>query len=215
MIRNVFNAIALMAVLNLAALGGLVGFAYSRGWVEPQRVRRALAVLKGEETDAAPPAVAEKKAPAAPPRGTGELIRSNEERQERLRIELQRRESEVKKLWAHLETQQLELVRAREELEAERERYKAQREQLARREGDSGLQAEIETISGVDARTAKALLKLKDDADVVRILKAMNARKRIKIVKACKTSEERSWIERVLEKFHDSDAEQAEDLGAG
>lgn len=212
--KRLFHVIALMSVLNLAALSGLVAYGWNQGWLQRERVHEALAVLRGETQDAE--LIVDQNDQADEPlRPTDEQIRRNEELEEKHRIELERREREVKNLWSLLETRELEFLRAKEEFEADKERFKSQREQLAEQDGDSGLQAELETLSGVDAKTAKELLKLRDEADVARILMAMDGRKRNKIVKQCKTSEERLWIGRVMEKFHDSKSAQAEVLGEG
>ncbi|MCG8406219.1 MAG: hypothetical protein MI923_13565 [Phycisphaerales bacterium] len=212
--KRLFLAISLMAIFNLAALAGLVLYASNQGWLERERVHEALAVLKGEMEEETTVVQQEEEQPE-PTNSVDERIRRNKELEEKQRIELERREREVKNLWALLETRELEFLRAREDFEADKQRFKDQREQRDRQEGNSGLQAELETLSGVDAKTAKELLRLRDDADVARILMAMDGRKRNKIVKQCKTSEERLWIGRIMEKFHDSKTAQAEDLGAG
>ena len=93
--------------------------------------------------------------------------------------------------------------------------FEAGEEQAAREKGDSGIQKELDIISGITPKAAKELLKLKPDAEVARILLAIDNRKVNKIVKQCKTSEERLWIGRVLEQLHDRDAARAEDPGAG
>jgi hypothetical protein len=212
--KRLMTVIATMAVLNLAALAGLMGYAWSHGWLTRERVQRAVTVLKGEEEAAvasAPEAAAEGKAPQS----SGERIRRNQEVEERYLIELARREREIQDAWKLLETQGLALVREKEAFEEMKKRNAAEVLARAKETGDSGSQKELEIISGVKAKEAKDLLRQKDDADVVRILMAMEARKARQIVAACKASEERLWIGRILGKLHDSNATQAEALGAG
>lgn len=214
--KRLFLAVSLMCVLNMAALCGLVGYGWAQGWVTPERVRMAYAALTGEAgetpqvSNEAPAATVVANAGAA-----SELIRGNKQADERYRIELDRRKKEIENGWAQLQLQQLALVQRQDAFDADKTRFAQERQQLAMKEGDSGFQAELDTLSAIDAKNAKELLKLKSDADVVRILMAMDSRKRSKIVKACKTSEERLWIGRMMEKFHDSAVAQAEDLGSG
>jgi hypothetical protein len=212
--KRLMTVVAIMAILNLAALAGLLGYAASHGWLARERVQQALAALKGEEET--PVASAEEAAvKAETPQSSGDRIRRNQEVEERYLIELARREREIQDAWKLLETQGLALVREKEAFEEQKKRAAAEAVARAKENGDGGLQKELEIISGVKAKEAKELLRQKDDADVVRILMAMEARKARQIVAACKASEERLWIGRILGKLHDSNATQAEALGAG
>ena len=212
--KRLMTVLAIMAILNLAALAGLAAYAGSHGWLARERVRAAAAALKGEEQSKAA-AAEEAAAEAQAPQSSGERIRHNQETEERYLIELARREREIQDAWKLLEAQGLALVREKEAFEEQKKRAAAEALARAKESGDSGLQKELEIISGVKAKEAKDLLRQKDDADVVRILMAMEARKARQIVAACKASEERLWIGRILGKLHDSNATQAEALGAG
>lgn len=216
--KSLGTALALTAVVNLLGILGLVGYAWQNGWLTPERVTEAVAILKGDaEDDSDREIVVDATADKNELEGQTvdkELYR-NRQAEERYRIELERRDRELQDAFALLETRWLELVRQQEHLQSERDRFDAERQRIAEETGSDGIKAEIATLASVDAKTAKALLQLKDDADVVRILMAMGDRKRAKIVKQCKTDEERRWIERILEKFHESSVAQAEVLGAG
>lgn len=214
-VRRVFIVISLLAVVNLGGLAGLVGYAWSKGWVRKDRIRQAMVVLKGEQEAPTVPAETEQDSEPAPRGQAIERIRRNEEAEEQHRIELALREQEIKKGWELLASRDLALLREKEALDEEKRRFAAEREQLANKDGSSGLRKELGILSGVNPKVAKDLLKMKDDADVVRILMAMDQRKVSNIVKQCKSNEERLWIGRVLEKFRDGNAAQAEDLGAG
>ncbi len=213
--KRLFLAVSIMSILNMAALCALIGYAWRQGWMTPDRVRQACAVLVG---DGAEPLNADPEEAAdivGGARASSEIIRGNKQADERYRIEFDRRKKEIENAWAQLQLQQLAMVQRQDAFEADKQRFANERLQLAKKEGNSGFQAELGTLSSIDAKSAKELLKLKSDADVVRILMAMDDRKRSKIVKACKTQEERLWIGRVMESFHDSTENQAEDLGSG
>ncbi len=224
--------IAIMSLINLAALVAFVGYAWTRGWLDRERVRQAVRMLVSDEpapTTGDSPGGAE-PTPSATIAGTAgsapagprveEIIRFSQATDDQRRIEIERRERDIRNLWSLLETRELELMRALENFEAEKERFGLEREQFQKESGDSGLQMEVDTLAGIDPKSAKELLRQKDDADVARILMAMDERNRNKIVKQCKNSEERLWIGRILEKFSDTPqwrgaiANQAEDLDA-
>lgn len=216
--KAIVSVLALLAVVHGIAFAALGTYAWQHGWVEPERVRAAAMVLVNgveEQTADAPDNADERNSDGSPSTAnTNERIRSNEEAEERYRIELERRDREIRDAYALLETKWLDVLRQQETLEAERQRFKAEQERLALEEGSSGRQAEIDTLASVDAKTSLSLLKQKPDADVVRILMEFDDRKRAKIVKECKSEEDRLWIGRILEQFHEESVATAEDLDA-
>ncbi len=211
--KRLFTLAALVAVANLAALIGLAGYAHAQGWLTQERVREALAILKGEqeETAASQPADAQENLP----KSTVERIQRNREIEERYVIELNRREREIQDAWKLLETRQLDMLREKEALEETKKRFAEEVAQRVQQADDSGLQRELSILSGIGPKDAKDLLRQKQDADVVWLLMTMDVRKARKIVSACKANDERLWIGRVLSKLHEQDATQAEALGAG
>ena len=212
--KHVWAIASVVAVVNLAALVGLLVFAWSQGCLTPERVQEAMAVLKGESEDSN--AAEAEAAGDERPRPSGERIRRNEQLEEQYRIELVRREREIQNAWGLLESQQLALLQEREALKESKQRFEQELQLRAQDEGNSGLQRELQIISGLKAGEAKDLLKQKGDADVVRILMALDERKAAKVVQACsKSGEERLWIGRILGKLSERDARQAEVLDAG
>ncbi len=205
---------SVVAILKLAALVGLGAYAWSHGWLTRERILRAGAVLRGEtdtEGDAASVAVVGGEGP----KSASDRLQRNAELDERYRIEIDRREREIQDGWRLLEAQQLAFLREREGFEFAKMRSAEEAQKRAQEAANSGVKKELEILSGIKAKEAKELLKQKADADVVRILMSMDSRQARKIVSACKTTEERSWIGRILESLHERDAAQAEALGAG
>lgn len=209
-----FAVISAVAIVNLSALLALVGWARSQGWLTPERVQAAMAALRGEE-NTPPMAATQPAAVVEPKKPSRDLIEENAETAERQRIELTRREREIQDGWRLLEAQQLAFLREKESFAAERKRWTAEQERRLAEAGDSGLKKELEIISGLKPTEAREQLRLKTEADAVRLLMDMDARKARKIVGACKTEEERLWIGRILGKLHEQNATQAEALGAG
>jgi hypothetical protein len=213
-VKRWFTIVSLLAIAHVVALTGGVAYAWSQDWLIKDRVRQAVAVLCGEQIDG-PDATEQDADVAEPPKSASDRIRRSVETDERARIELARREREIQDRWQQLEAQQLAFLREQEAFDARQARNAVQEKKKAEQAGDSGLAKELEILAGLKAKDAKALLKLKEDADVVRVLMALEARQARKIVSACKTDEERSWIERILGKLHERNAVQAEALDAG
>ena len=211
--KRLLTALALMSMINMTALAVVAGIAWSKDWLQKDRVRKALAVLTGEadEESTTQPARDDSEGVIT----SGEQIRRKKDADEIARTELERRKREIQNGWDLLERQQLALLKTQEAFEEEKKRHREALERRAEEAGDEGLKKELEILSGLKAKDAKELLKLKDDADVVRIMLEMEPRKPRKIVGECKKNEERLWIGRILEKLHDRDAAQAEVLAAG
>lgn len=214
--KRVFTVLSAVALVNMLALGGVLGYAKSKHWLTKERIRKAFAALQEDEHhEVAPttmPAMAKAPQHEAP---SDERMRRMRELDEITRTELDRRTREIQDGWKLLETQQLTLVRDRESLEGAKAALAEMEKKKAEQTGESGLQKEAEIIGGLKAKQAKELLRQKQDADVVALLKGMDDRKVRKIVGECKSEEERHWIGRILEMIRDGRAAQAEVLNAG
>lgn len=223
MMKRMIFAISLMAVLNLMALGAGGVMAWKKGWLDKERVHMAVSILRGEDaenihtSESAEGGGHDVKGAAAhaPIQQAGDKIREGSEAEERMRIEFARREREIQDGFRLWESRQLALLREKESLEEEKRRFAAEREQLARADGDSGVQKEKDTLAGIPAKSAKELLMAKTEAEAASILKTMEQRKLNKIVKECKTEEERLWIGRIMSMFTDSSTAKAETIDEG
>lgn len=211
--KRLLTALALMSMINMTALAVVAGVAWSKDWLHKDRVRRAFEVLTGKADDEATTQRADDEGECVV--ASSEQIRRKKDADEIARTELERRKREIHNGWDLLERQQLALLKSQEAFEEEKKRHREAQERRAEEAGDEGLKKELEILSGLKAKDAKELLKLKDDADVVRIMLEMEPRKARKIVGECKKNEERLWIGRILEKLHERDAAQAEVLAAG
>lgn len=214
MLKRAFFAAAIVTMLNAAALTGVAAWAATRGYLSRDRVHAALAVLRGESPVATTqPSAASQPGQDSPRPATAEQLRQRETAEAIARTELERRSQEIANAWKLLEMQQLAMVREKESLEADRKRFAEEVRQQAAAGSNDGFAKELEILGGIKAKDAKALLRLKPDADVVRTLMALDARVGRKIVGECKEPEERLWIGRILDKLHEQNAARAEVLG--
>ena len=213
--KRIFTALAAAAIVNMMALGGVLAYAKVQHWLTRDRMKKAVAALTGEEEKhdgSMPTSMPAKEAPVAANAGAA---RSGTVPDEVAATELDRRAREIQDGWKLLETQQLALVRDREEFEETKARLAAEAAARSTGGGDAGMAKEIEIIGGVKPKQAKDLLRQKKEPDVAAILKSLDERKVRKIVGECKTEEDRQWIGRILEQLHDHRAAQAEVLNAG
>lgn len=211
--KRFLTALALLSMINMTALAVVAGLAWSKDYLQRDRLRNAYAVLTGEADDetTTKPAGDESQRVIT----SSERIKRNKDADEIARTELERRKREIQNGWDLLERQQLALLKSQESFEETKKRQREEQQRRAEEAGDEGLKKELDILSGLKAKDAKELLKLKADADVVRIMLQMEPRKARKIVGECKKNEERLWIGRILEKLHERDAAQAEVLAAG
>jgi len=212
-VKRLVSILSVVSLLNVMALAALAGYAWSGGWLAPDRVRAAASILRDGVVDGVEEVASTQPTGAAAT--IGERIEQNEEAVRVRRAELDRRQREIEQAWQQLETQQLAFLKERESFETARRREAAEADERARKAGDSGWQRELELMGTMKAKLAKSLLKEKPDAEVVKVLMELDIRKAKKIVEQCKTSEERQWIGRILGQLQDRSASQAEALGAG
>lgn len=212
LLKRCLTALALVSMINMTAVVGLVGFMWSRHYLEPQRVRLAWDALSGHTPEAMPATM-----PSAGPDGAksdGSKGNANAASDEILHAELERRRREIQNGWDLLERQQIALVSQREKFEEEKKQFQAVIAAQSGKTADEGFKKELDIIAGLKAKSAKELLRLKSEADVVRMLSALEPRTARKIVSECKKSEERRWIGRILEKMSQQGVAQAEVLNA-
>ncbi len=210
MMKRLYHALALLAIVNLLAIAGMIGFLVATGRVDAERAEQIAMVLRGEFPE--PPADAAATQPAATrpaerQRSAQEIAQTQARRQfyELLAERHQREMEDRRKLNEEL---RLDVVRELEQIDEARKQLKEQRKQLSAESGEAGFALELEVISKVDPAQAKDLLKGRfKDPDVVRLLMQMDANRVSKIVDACKTQDELDWIGRILNQIGKLNAE--------
>jgi len=211
--RQFFLVASITAMANLAALAAVVGVAWSRGYLERERVLAAAAAFRGELSLSQPATIVVTTAPAevVP---SAEQIARNDAADAIRRAELERRERETEHAWQQLEMRQLAILKQKEEFDAARRRNAKEIEARESAAGDSGWDKQVDLIGQAKPKTAKELLLKMSDPEVAKVFMQLESRKVGKIIEQCKTPEERTWIGRILDQLHNSDAARAEATGA-
>lgn len=196
--KRVYHALALIAIINLFAVGGLVGYLFASGRLNEERVNQIGEVLRGEypvkeEPTTQPAAVAEK------PLQSREEIAAVQAKREFYQLVGARHEREMVDRKALNESIQLQVLRRLEDIEQKSEQFQQQKTAFEAESEQEGFTQALEMYSAMDPKLAKDLLRTREkDADVVRLLVQMDSNKRKKIINACKAQEERVWIGRIL-----------------
>ncbi|NLX22851.1 MAG: hypothetical protein GXY55_14460 [Phycisphaerae bacterium] len=198
MMKRLYHGLALIALINLFAVGGLVGYLFASGRLNEERLNQIGEVLRGEYPR--PEAVATQPAePPPPPQSSREEIATMQARRDFYQLvgERHRRESADR---ADLEDSvHLRILRRLEEIEQRNQEFQQQKQEFVKQSEQEGFTQVLEMYSTMDPKQAKDLLRLKEkEADVVRIIMQMDPNRRKRIINACKTEDERLWIGRIL-----------------
>jgi len=205
MLKRLYHGLALIALINLFALSGLLGFLVVTGRLDGQRVRQVAKVLRGEFPCTQPAATQPADVRPVPQRSRAEIAEV-QAKKEFYRLIGERLESEIRQRQELNESVQLEVLRRLEEIEKRNQRFEQEKKAFQQQSRQEGFQQVVDIYSKMDPKLAKDLLKSKTkDADVVRILVAMDPNRRKNIINACKDETDRLWIRRILDQIQQLD----------
>lgn len=206
--KRLYHMFALLAIINLFAVGGLVAFLFATGKLNAERVDQVAMVLRGEfpeiEAPTTQPAIVE-----APPQRSGEEIARVQAQKEFYALISDRHKRESEDRRALNQGIQLRVQRQLEEIERKQEAFREQRKEISEQAQQDGFQQALEMYSSMDPKLAKDLLKTSKEADVVQLLMTMDENRRKKIINACKANEDRLWVGRILNQIQQLNHEPA------
>lgn len=197
--KRLFNMLVLVALVNLFSLIGFVGYLFTSGRLNEDRVNQMAMVLRGEfdeeETPTTQPSEEEEETPI---RSAEEIANANERsRYSELLSERHLRQIEDRRRLG--DDTRIEVDRLLDEIEQREERVQQQIKAVQQESELAGFEKQIEVFAKLEPKRAKDLLmKEMKEADVVHMLMAMDVGKTSKIANACKTDEELVWIGRIL-----------------
>jgi len=210
LLKRIYNAVAILAIVNLLVMAVLIGVAWASGRLSAERVEQIAMVLRGElGKDQAPATQPAATQPA--PQAASEKIRHDEELEEIFARRFDWHHRELQNLVSLIDTARLEQLRQREALQQEVAQYEEARQAWLEQEQRDGFKQSLVYLESIDPKIAKYLLQQKKEADAAQFLSAMNSRKGRDIIEECTTPEDREWIGRVLNTIEQGAASQAED----
>ncbi len=222
MFRRVYDAVALFAVLNLAALGGVCAYMLGTGVVDGERLRGMVDVLRAsdepeedaqmdEAAGAESEATDEPETAAVAAQAGGQSVEVLRREAERVKVELDQKVALTNSI----------LLRVSQERDA----FKREREAAAKREAESkvsretaGFEKEVELFSAMSPKAAIGYLldAGRDPDEAAKILVDMDARKAKKIIEAAKQPDQIQRMKTILTRIREVAPERSTDLqGAG
>ncbi|MFQ5461723.1 MAG: hypothetical protein ACE5E5_03755 [Phycisphaerae bacterium] len=206
MMRRTYDAVAMFAVLNLAAMLGFVGYLIASKTITGPRLRAMVEYVHNAETPpgedgteasdqpAAEPAAAQ-AAPNPQPVGlTAEIMRREAER---IKAELDQRLALNNSIL-------LRITKEREAFEREQALEAARREQAKEERETVGFSKQVAIFEALASKVAiKHLLSMPDQEDAAGMLLAIDTRKAKKIIEAAKTPDEMRRMQLILQTLRD------------
>ncbi len=203
LVRKTYDGVALVAVLNVVFVGGLLGYLYSSGAVDGEKLRKFVAVIRGAELATEEAAEEETRTTEeAPPRTNTPLFTpaTAQMDMEAYRREADRIQEELRQRLALNNSILLRISTERKNFRLERAAAAkaAETEQKERRM--EGFEKQIAILEGVKPATAiEYLLSLGDADESAVILMAMDDRKAKRIVEAAKKPAQRKQMSLILQ----------------
>lgn len=203
--KRLYHILSLLAITHLFALAGLLVFLFATGRLDEERLEQIASVLRGEYPDAAPAAPSDPAPEAEPIASAEEIARAASEREFYELLSARQATEHRDRLGLHEEIW-LRTVRLQEDLERQRRLFEEQKRAFFEETQQQGFETVLEMLASIDPAQAKELLRRSGDfkeADVVRLLMAMDPNRSKRIVNECQTEEELRWIGRILNQIHE------------
>jgi len=198
MVKRLYRALVLLAMIHLFAIVGFVVYLFASGRLNPDRVEQLAGVLRGEfdkqEVAATQPALL-----AEAPIASEEEIRRLAARKEFYSLVADRRVRELEDRGALDKRIKFEADTLLEEIQQTKKDFSKTRQDTMDRDERAGFERQLTLLAKSDSRKAKDLLKDQfDQADVIRLLMAMDENRAKGIVNACKSDNDLIWIGGIL-----------------
>jgi len=203
--RRLYSITALVAIIQLFATAGLLGYLFATGRINAERIDRIASILRGKDLARAAATTQPTTAAAKVETATSQIARSRME-QDYLMLIAERHRRELEDRARLNQTIQHDVLRKLEEIER-REKALAEQQKKALEQGSQGGAArEVELVTAIEPTRARKLLMMQKEPDAVRLLLGMDPGRARKILDTCKTQEEMEWARRILDQLRNMDA---------
>lgn len=204
LVRKAYDGVALVALLNVVFVGGLLGYLYSSGAVDGDKLRKFVAVIRGAELVTRETAEAEPTTEEAPARtGTPSFTPATAQMDmEAYRREADRIQEELRQRLALNNSILLRITTERKDFRRERAAAAKAAETEQEERQTEGFEKQIAILEGVKPATAiEHLLSLGDVDEAAVILMAIDDRKAKRIVEAAKKPAQRKQMSLILQRM--------------
>ena len=197
-LKKIYNLVALFALLNVMAIGGLLAYLAGTGKLTAERVEHVAAVLRGE-LPTPQTAEAQEVGDAPPPTKSSDAIEREQLAEETNRIQADRRRAVLDQQAATARAALLQVTRAREALERERAEFDAQQRNRQNQEKSAGFQKELALLSNMKPKTALEYLLRKPNEEAANILLLMDTRKAKRIIEGARAPLQKQRVGELLD----------------
>jgi hypothetical protein len=207
MMKKLLTVIMATLALNFLFIAGSVGWLYSSGKLDREKVKAIKEVvfattapttqLSGPTTK--PLSKLEQLTAKKLGRTTVEQVQLTQQTHDTQAAELDRRKRELEDLQKQVDFAQRQVEKDRLELKLSREQFTKQTDLAKKEQTDKGFVDALALYSAMPAKQAKEVFLSLDDATIRRYLQAMEPRAASKIIKEFKSSEEVKRIQVVVE----------------
>ena len=201
-IRSIYDAVALVAVVNAVVLAGVIGFLTANGSLNAEKVREVVRALR----DGAP----ETPVSVLPTENAETSTASNpvhrevisEEEMDLMQREAERLKVEIEQRTALANSIMLKVKTEREAFRKEKEAASRQQEADRARQHEEGFQKQLEILTALGPKMAlEHILALNDPDKAAQILAAMDTDRTKKIVESAKRGDELAKMKIILQRM--------------
>lgn len=203
---RMYETLGLLAVANVVALLGFVGYFASNGTLTIEKLRAAVTVLQGE-CQATPPALANgakqeeiKRIPAK----AGVQATVSAEELDMMHREAERLKTEIDQRIALANSIMLKVKTERETFRQEKEAFEKQEEADRAKFQNEGFQKQLQILTALAPKTALGhLLALNDPEKAARFLAAMQPERAKKIIESAKKGTDLAQMRIIVQRMQD------------
>lgn len=217
--KRAYDTVALFALLNVLAVGGLVGYLVGSGVLDVEKGRRLVSVMRGEDltqtetTPAETPADATTEPTETPT--AGEAVAESQMDIEIMRREGERIKAELDQRLALNNSILLRVMTERERFQREQEEAAKQQKASRKQRGEEGFKKQLAILEALNPKIAvQHLLAVSDPDDAARILLEIDTRKAKKIVESAKSGDEIEKMKLILRRVREVAPEQSAELAS-
>lgn len=210
-LRQLYETVALVALINMGLLAVLVTYAGATGAINAEKINQIVAVMRGEwpPVTASPSVVAETApaqdvAPVDDAASLEMLADATPPDLETVRREADRIREELRQRLALNNSILLRVTTEREDFRREREEERKYQESLRAEQTAEGFRKQIQIYEGLAPKIAvQHLLSIADVDEAARILIHMETRKAKKIVEAAKRGDQLGKMVAILQRVRE------------
>jgi hypothetical protein len=214
-LRRTFDAIALVAIMNVLGVVGLIGVTLQNGTLNRDKAQRMLAMLRGEdeESDTATEDNMEDGVLIDESEKSMDPIAESEMGIEIMRREGERVKAELDQRLALNNSILLRVTAERERIQEERDAEAQQQETSKKQRKTEGFKKQIDIFESLAPKVAvQHLLSLSDPDEAAKILLEMSTGRSKKIVEAAKRGDQMSKMKNILRRIRDVAPDRTGDL---